>query len=852
MATERTMEGGPRGYRPRTASSTSCSSRTARRAPTPPRSSRPRAARAASGSPPPGAAATRSSCSRGSRSRRPARTGPSRDRPFPLDLVPRVLPAASGRDIKRGLAQRIRALNHFVDDVYHGREIVRDGIVPWKLVVSPPAASRAPCTASARRAASTATSPAATSCATPTARWQVLEDNVRTPSGISYVLENRVAMTRLVPQLFARYRVRAGRPLPAAAARRAALGRAVAPTARRRSSSGRRARSTPPTSSTRSSPARWASSWSRRRDLVVRDDVLYMRTTRGPSSACTRSTAASTTTSSTRSSSAPTRCSACPGLVRAYRAGHGRDRQRVRHRRRRRQGRLPLRAGDDPLLPRRGAAARERPDLPAGRPRAARVRARPRSTSSSSSRPASRAARACSSARGADEEELEGLADVVRARPGALDRAGGRQPLDRPDRRRGRRRSRRATSTCARSRSSARTSASSPAASRASRCEEGSMIVNSSRGGGSKDTWVLDERRPRRARRPRRSRRRSRRRCPTCATALDRPGTAAAAAARADARPDRPRALLARAQPRARRAHRAHARRRLPAELQGAARRARRACASAGSAARRDHGVDVGRAPASAATTRCAADARPDEPASVRAASSARATRARDGARRHLRRDVGGDQHDRPRAARPRRSDGAPARGPVLGVAVRQGALRAVLGAHGDARCCATRRSAFLAPAAAIEVGRHGAADAARRAAADQRDERPRDGQALALLQAVGGFQAFRRAVPAPPNACPVARFLLFERAYPDSVAASVDALHEALLDADAPAQLRARAAPQPAGADLEFRTRTPSAAATCATSCEQSSSELAARRPATSRPLLRRRASARPHGGHR
>ena len=60
-----------------------------------------------------------------------------------------------------------------------------------------------------------------------------------------------------------------------------------------------------------------------------------------------------------------------------------------------------------------------------------------------------------------------------------------------------------------------------------------------------------------------------------------------------------------------------------------------------------------------------------------------------------------------------------------------------------------------------------------------------RDGQALALLQAVGGFQAFRRAVPAPPNAGPVARFLLYERAYPDSVAASVDAVHGALVDAD-------------------------------------------------------------------
>ena len=51
---------------------------------------------------------------------------PGRDRPFPLDLVPRIIPAAEWTTIKRGLAQRIRALNAFVDDVYHGREIVRE------------------------------------------------------------------------------------------------------------------------------------------------------------------------------------------------------------------------------------------------------------------------------------------------------------------------------------------------------------------------------------------------------------------------------------------------------------------------------------------------------------------------------------------------------------------------------------------------------------------------------------------------------------------------------------------------------------------------------------------------------
>jgi uncharacterized alpha-E superfamily protein len=84
-----------------------------------------------------------------------------------------------------------------------------------------------------------------------------------------------------------------------------------------------------------------------------------------------------------------------------------------------------------------------------------------------------------------------------------------------------------------------------------------------------------------------------------------------------------------------------------------------------------------------------------------------------------------------------------------------------------------------------------------------------RDGQALALLQAVGGFQAYRRAVPAPPNAGPVGRFLLYERAYPDSVAASVEALHYALTEADsnyrnsAPVLRLTRLQ-----ADLDFRSR--------------------------------------------
>src|ERR671910_1025513 len=64
--------------------------------------------------------------------------GTAHDRPFPLDLVPRIIPGAEWELIERGLAQRLRALNAFLDDVYHGREIVREGIVPWELVLGSP------------------------------------------------------------------------------------------------------------------------------------------------------------------------------------------------------------------------------------------------------------------------------------------------------------------------------------------------------------------------------------------------------------------------------------------------------------------------------------------------------------------------------------------------------------------------------------------------------------------------------------------------------------------------------------------------------------------------------------------
>lgn len=103
-----------------------------------------------------------------------------------------------------------------------------------------------------------------------------------------------------------------------------------------------------------------------------------------------------------------------------------------------------------------------------------------------------------------------------------------------------------------------------------------------------------------------------------------------------------------------------------------------------------------------------------------------------------------------------------------------------------------------------------------------------RDGNALALLQAVGGFHAYLRAVTAPPNAQPVARFLMFERAYPDSVAACVDSLHDAFAAADArPRDSQPVLRISRLAADLDFQRRVLPAGAELIEICERAQIEL-------------------------
>ncbi|HEX7168978.1 MAG TPA: circularly permuted type 2 ATP-grasp protein [Acidimicrobiales bacterium] len=125
------------------------------------------------------------------------------ERTFPMDLFPRVIPHDEWTTVRDGLVQRVTALNTFLDDLYVGeRAVIADRIVPNWLVTS---------SSGFRREASGVHVPGNARCLVAgidlvrdaDGTYRVLEDNVRNPSGISYVLENRASMTRVFPSAFA-------------------------------------------------------------------------------------------------------------------------------------------------------------------------------------------------------------------------------------------------------------------------------------------------------------------------------------------------------------------------------------------------------------------------------------------------------------------------------------------------------------------------------------------------------------------------------------------------------------------------------------------------------------------------
>ncbi len=210
----------------------------------------------------------------------------AQERLIPFDVIPRILSAAEWDFLQRGLTQRVKAINAYIKDVYGRREILKAGIVPEDLVFQNPVfrpemnGQKVPHDIYVHIAGIDIVRVDADT-------FYVLEDNARTPSGVSYMLENREIMLRLFPELFSRYRVAPVENYPDELL--ATLKSVAPPTA-----------SADPTV-VLLTPGVYNSAYYEHsfladklgvelvegRDLVVKDDVVYMRTTEGPASAST-------------------------------------------------------------------------------------------------------------------------------------------------------------------------------------------------------------------------------------------------------------------------------------------------------------------------------------------------------------------------------------------------------------------------------------------------------------------------------------------------------------------------------------------------------------------------------------
>jgi uncharacterized circularly permuted ATP-grasp superfamily protein len=129
------------------------------------------------------------------------------ERLIPFDTIPRIIPLSEWTQLERGIKQRVTALNRFLHDIYHGQEILRAGVIPAEHVL----------THDAYQVAMVGVDlPNEVYCHISgidivrdgSGEYYVLEDNLRTPSGVSYMLENRRMMMRLFPELFEHYNVR--------------------------------------------------------------------------------------------------------------------------------------------------------------------------------------------------------------------------------------------------------------------------------------------------------------------------------------------------------------------------------------------------------------------------------------------------------------------------------------------------------------------------------------------------------------------------------------------------------------------------------------------------------------------
>jgi uncharacterized circularly permuted ATP-grasp superfamily protein len=408
------------------------------------------------------------------------------ERLIPFDIVPRVIPKSEWELLERGLKQRVAALNRFLHDIYHDQEILKAGKISAEQVTMHDAYQPV------MRGLDLPNGVYSHIAGIDLVRhedglWYVLEDNLRTPSGVSYMLENRKMMLRLFPELFARQPVQPVEQYPALLLETL---RASAPPRLRRDPS-----------VVVLTPGQHNSAYFEHAflaqqmgvelvegaDLFVKDEYVYMRATTGAQRVDVIYRRIDDASSIRRRS----------GRFGARGAGPGRGvsrRQRLarqcdRHRGRGRQVDLSVRSRDDPLLSRRGAAALQRPDLAMPRRRGPEVRARP-------SRPAGREGGAGlgrlrhAGRPGVDQAQIKAFRERLRANAGNY--------IAQPTL---------SLSTCptfvkrgiAPRHVDLRPFVLSgkevrlvPGGLTRVALKAGSLVVNSSQGGGTKDTWVVD------------------------------------------------------------------------------------------------------------------------------------------------------------------------------------------------------------------------------------------------------------------------------------------------------------------------------------------------------------------------
>jgi uncharacterized circularly permuted ATP-grasp superfamily protein len=198
---------------------------------------------------------------------------------FPHDLLPRIISGSDWDVIERGLTQRITALNLFLRDLYHERKILRDRVVPAEMIYSCRHFRRQMCNVKVPRDAYVNVM-GTDLIRLPDGQFVVLEDNLRVPSGVSYMLSSRKVTKQIFPALFRKYAVR---PIEH-------YGQALLSTLRSLSPEGREDPTVVLLTPGVYNSAYYEHAYLARqmgielvegRDLVVHDNIVYMRTTKG-------------------------------------------------------------------------------------------------------------------------------------------------------------------------------------------------------------------------------------------------------------------------------------------------------------------------------------------------------------------------------------------------------------------------------------------------------------------------------------------------------------------------------------------------------------------------------------------